>query len=175
MEFVFENQYNQEAMTVMARALRKTVRAKHSRRSHIFGWIVTVLALFLVFWSGENGFGFQLSLRSVCTLIVVAVLLAVLLWEDTINGYAARKRLLPGTQKANVTFREDGFTSETEVGSTAFRYDKIAALAENDHYFIFIYSASHAQIYDKRTISGGSPDEFRAFIEGVTGKHFSKI
>ncbi len=175
MEFVFENQYDQEAMTAMARGLRKTVRAKHSRRSHIFGWIVTVLALLLVFWSGENGFGFQLSLRSVFMLIIVAVLVAVLLWEDAINGYVARKRVLPGTQKANVTFREDGFTSETEVGSTAFRYDKIAALAENDHYFIFIYSASHAQIYDKRRMSGGTPDEFRAFIKRMTEKQFIKI
>lgn len=36
-EFTFETTYNQKAMTTMARALRKTVRKKHSRRSHIFG------------------------------------------------------------------------------------------------------------------------------------------
>ena len=34
--FTFETAYNQKAMTTMARALRKTVRKKHSRRSRIF-------------------------------------------------------------------------------------------------------------------------------------------
>ena len=45
MELTFETTYNQKAMTTMARALRKTVRKKHSRRSQILGWLITVLAL----------------------------------------------------------------------------------------------------------------------------------
>lgn len=36
MEFGFETVYNQEALTVMARAIRKTARKKRSRRLHIF-------------------------------------------------------------------------------------------------------------------------------------------
>ena len=47
MEFIFETTYDKEALTVMARALRKTVRKKKSRRSHIFGWIVAALGAFL--------------------------------------------------------------------------------------------------------------------------------
>ena len=44
MEFKFETAYNQEAITIMAKALRKTVRKKRSKRSHIFGLIVVVFA-----------------------------------------------------------------------------------------------------------------------------------
>ena len=44
MEFKFETAYNQEAITIMAKALRKTVRRKRSRRSHIFGVIVVIFA-----------------------------------------------------------------------------------------------------------------------------------
>ena len=47
MEFKFETAYNQEAITVMAKALRKTVRKKRSHRSHIFGVLVIILALLL--------------------------------------------------------------------------------------------------------------------------------
>ena len=47
MEFTFETSYNQKALTTMARALRKTVRKKRSRRSHILGWIVMIMGAFL--------------------------------------------------------------------------------------------------------------------------------
>ena len=45
MEFKFKTAYNQEATTIMAKALRKTIRKRRSRRSHIFGVIVIVIAL----------------------------------------------------------------------------------------------------------------------------------
>ena len=44
MKFTFETEYNTKTMSVMAKALRKTIRKKHSRRSHIFGWIVSALS-----------------------------------------------------------------------------------------------------------------------------------
>lgn len=40
MKFTFETEHNQKALSVMAKCIRKTARAKHSKRSHIFGWIV---------------------------------------------------------------------------------------------------------------------------------------
>ena len=49
MEFVFETSYDQKGLTAMARGLRKTLRKKKSRRSHVFGWAVVVLGLLLSF------------------------------------------------------------------------------------------------------------------------------
>ena len=48
-------------------------------------------------------------------------------------------------------------------------------LAEADDYFVFIFSQSHAQVYDKKSISGGTIEEFREFIKGVTGKEIQAI
>ncbi len=90
--FTFETTYNQKAMTTMARALRKTVRKKHSRRSHVFGWIITVFAVLLIFPIGERNF--ILDFRTVLTLIAVLVIVVTLLFEDRINGYIAKKRML---------------------------------------------------------------------------------
>ena len=53
MEFTFVTDYNQKAMTTMARVLRKTIRKKRNLRSHIFGWVVIVLGVFLT-WDGLN-------------------------------------------------------------------------------------------------------------------------
>lgn len=45
MEFTTTTDYDMKTLTAMARALRKTVRKKRSRRAHIFGWIVVLLGI----------------------------------------------------------------------------------------------------------------------------------
>lgn len=170
MEFRFETQYTAKTMAVMARALRKTIRKKRSRRSHIFGWVVFALGVLLVLVNG-----FALNFRTVITLVAAAVILFALLFEDRINGYVASKQLLPGMEKAVTVFSEGGFTSTTDVGTTEWKYDKIAMLAETAGFFVFIFSASHAQLYDKQHLQGGTAEEFRHFIEQQTGKLVQQI
>jgi len=170
MEFTFETQYNAKTMAAMAKALRKTIRKKHSRRSHVVGWIVIALAVLLL---AANDFVFDF--RTVVTMVVVLALLITLLFEDRINGFVAKKRLLAGTETAVTLFRENGFLSTTEVGKTEWNYDKILTIAETGDFFVFIFSVSHAQLYDKRSLRGGTADDFRRFIEAATGKQVQRI
>ena len=170
MEFTFDTRYNAKTMAVMARALRKTVRQKHSRRSRLFGWIVTAMAVLLM----TSG-GFELNFRSVLTLGVIFVIVATLLFEDWINGYVAQKRMMPGMERATAVFTPEGFVSTTEIGKTEWNYDKILLVAETKDFFVFIFSHSHAQLYDKAGMEGGTADDFRAFLEGVTGKRVERI
>jgi len=173
MEFKFETAYNQEAITVMAKALRKTVRKKRSHRSHIFGVLVIILALLLTLPLG--GKAFVLDFKTIITWLVAAILCFTLIFEDKINGYVARKRMLPGLEKAIVTFNEEGYRSETELGSSEFKYSSIMLLAETADYFVFVFSQSHAQVYDKKSIAGGTIEEFRTFIQNVTGKEIQNV
>ena len=173
MEFKFETAYNQEAVTIMAKVIRKTARKKRSRRSHIFGIIVILLALLLTLPFRDKEF--VLDFKTVITWLVAAILFFTLIFEDKINGYVARKRMLPGLAKAIVTFNEDGYHSETEIGSSNFKYSTIMLLAETADYFVFVFSQSHAQIYSKKSITGGTIEEFREFITNVTGKEIQNI
>ena len=173
MEFKFETIYNQEAVTVMAKALRKTTRKKKSRRLHLVGPIIVIFAILLTFPLGDKEF--ILDFRTVVTWFVSVILLLALIFEDKINGYVARKRMLPGLDKSVVTFSEEGYLSETPVGKTEFKYDNIVMLAETTAYFVFIFSQNHAQVYDKQTLSGGTEEEFRKFIQNVTGKGIQRV
>ncbi len=173
MEFKCETVYNQEAATIMAKAIRKTVRKKKSRCSHIFAVIVVLLALLLTLPLGNKAF--VIDFRMIVTWMIAAILLFTLIFEDKINGYIARKRMLPGLEKATVTFHREGYHSETELGSSEFKYNTIALLAETDHFFVFIFSQSHAQVYSKNGITGGTIDEFREFLENVTGREIQKV
>jgi len=173
MAFQCETAYDQEAMTAMAKAIRKTARRKRSKRSHVFGVIVIVLALLLTLPLGDKKF--EIDFRTVITWAAAAILLFTLIFEDRINGYVARKRMLPGLASAVVTFHEDGYHSETEVGSSDFQYGTVALLAETKDYFVFVLSQNHAQIYSKKSLTGGTAEEFRAFITNAVGKEIRQV
>lgn len=167
MEFHVTTEYQQDAFTAMSRVLRKTIRKKHSRRTHIFGAAVILLAVFLAAFGNGKG--------TAAAWAAAVLILLVLLFEDRLNGYVARKRMMKGTERSDTTFFPENYVSRTAVGITEFQYRTIAVLAETERYFIFIFDTSHGQSYDKSTLTGGSLEEFRAFLMEKTGKEIQKI
>lgn len=173
MGFTFVTRYDHKGVTAMAKALRKTVRKKKSRRSHIVGVAVIALALLLALpWGNRNN---PFEFKDAVTLAVATVLGLTLIFEDRINGHIAMKRMLPGLESSTVVFKEDSYFSQTEVGKSEFKYDNIQSIAENEDYFVFIFSTNHAQIYDKKGLSDGNVEDFRLFIQQVTGKDVEKF
>ena len=167
MEFTFETVYDQKTVTAMVHALRKTQRKKRSRRSHIFGWIVIALGLLLAISDFANA---RADIGTWVTLATILVLLAVFAREDAINAYLARKRTLPGLMHIHAVFGEDSYRTETEMGNTEWFYENILSVVEMPEYFVFLFDKNHAQIYNKTGMTGGSPEEFRAFLAEKTGK-----
>ena len=159
-KFTVETDYDIDALSAMARALRKTIRKKQNRRTHIFGWTVTVLGILVTVMLGVN----------VVTLTAIIILVLFLLFEDRMNGYMAKKRVLPGTEHCRVQFYQDKFLSITKIGKTEFRYDRIKYVTEDQNYFVFVLSNNHAQAYDKKQLTGGNAGEFRSFMEDRTGQ-----
>jgi len=173
MKFTFETTYHHEAITAMAKAIRKTVRKKENRRIRLVAVMVIVLVLLLTLPFG--GREFVLSVRTVMLFLCAALMLCILLFEDKVKAYASRKRMLPGSDQATAVFTAEGYRSETAAGSSDFQYSMIVELAETADYFIFVLSQWHAQVYDKKSITGGTMEEFRAFIKEVTGKEIHTV
>lgn len=173
MEFTFDTTYNQNAITAMARGLRKTIRKKHSRRAHIFGWLVILFVLFLTV--PLNGEPLVVEGRTIITWGAGAMILVALLFEDKLNAWFARRRMLAGTDRVTGVFTEENYCSETAAGKTQWRYDTIRHIAEDNNYFIFVFDQRYAQVYDKRTLSGGSVEVFCDFIRQKTGKEVQWI
>ena len=173
MEFTFETVYDQKAVTAMARGLRKTSRKKHSHRSHVLGWLMIALVLLLTL--PRNGEPLAIEGRTILTWAVGVTLLVTLLFEDKINAWFARRRMMKGTDRAVSTFTEGGYCSETAAGKTEWRYENIAHIAEDAHYFIFVFDKRYAQVYAKQGMGGGTVEEFRDFIVRMTGKEIQYI
>ena len=172
MEFHFQTTYDQKALTAMAKGLRKTIRKKKSQRSHIFAWIVVVLSILLMI-SREGGFDF--NIKNLVTGAAIVAIVTVTIWEDALNGFIAGKRMLRGMVQNMAVFGEEGYETVTEIGNSMWVYSTIQAVAEINEYFVLAFSANHAQVYDKRSISGGTVEEFRSFIEAKTGKAVQRV
>ena len=92
-----------------------------------------------------------------------------------LNGMIARKNALAGTKEYHVAFGEDSYTVVTAVTTSTFHYELIDALAESQDYIILLMKKRYAQPLDKRTLTGGTVEEFKRFLEEKTGKTFRRV
>ena len=171
MTFEIRSDITNRSMTIASRAMRRVLWRKRSIIWAIFGWSVFLFnALLLIPFDGEP---FSLDVRTVTSLLVEVMLLSVLLFQDRFNGMIARKNALAGTKEYHVAFGENSYTVVT--AATTFRYELIDALAESQDYIIFLMKKRYAQPLDKRTLTGGTVEEFKRFLEEKTGKTFRRV
>ena len=173
MTFEIHSDITNRSMTIAARAMRKVLRRKRNIIWAIFGWSVFLFnALLLIPFDGEP---FALDVRTVTSLLVEVMLLSVLLFQDRFNGMIACKNTLAGTKDYHIVFGEDSYTVVTVATTSTFRYELIDALAESQEYIILLMKKRYAQPLDKRTLIGGTVEEFKQFLEEKTGKTFRRV
>ena len=173
MTFEIHSDITNRSMTIAARAMRKVLRRRRSILWAVFGWsLFFINALLLIPFDGEP---FSLDVRTVTSLLVEVMMLSVLLFQDRFNGMIACKNTLAGTKDYHVVFGEESYTVVTEVTTSTFRYELIDAMAESQDYIIFLMKKRYAQPLDKRTLTGGTVEEFKRFLEENTGKTFRHV
>ena len=173
MTFEIRSDITNRSMTIASRAMRKVLRRKRSILWAIFGWSVFLFnALLLIPFDREP---FTLDVRTVTSLLVEVMLLSVLLFQDRFNGMIARKNALAGTKDYHVAFGEDSYTVVTAATTSTFRYELIDAMAESQDYMILLMKKRFAQPLDKRTLTGGTVEELKQFLEEKTGKMFRRV
>ncbi len=173
MTFEIRSDITNRSMAIASRAMRRVLRRKRSIIWAIFGWSVFFInALLLIPFDGES---FTLDASTMISLLVEVMLLSVLLFQDRFNGMIACKNTLAGTKDYHIAFGEESYTVVTEVITSTFRYEMIDAMAESQDYIIFLMKKRYAQPLDKRTLTGGTVEEFKRFLEEKTGKTFRRV
>ena len=173
MTFDVHSDITNRSMTIASRAMRKVLRRKRNIIWAIYGWSVFFInALLLIPFDGEP---FALDASTVISLLVEVMLLSVLLFQDRLNGMIACKNTLAGTKNYHIMFGEESYTVVTEVTTSTFRYELIDAMAESQDYIIFLMKKRYAQPLDKRTLTGGTVEECKRFLEEKTGKTFRRV
>ena len=173
MTFEIHSNITNRSMTVAARAMRRVLRRKRNIIWAIYGWSVFFInTLLLIPFDGEV---FTLDASTAILLLVEVMLLSALLFQDRINGMIACKNTLAGTKNYHIMFGEESYTVVTEVTTSTFRYELIDAMAESQDYMILLMKNRFAQPLDKRTLTGGTVEECKRFLEEKTGKTFRRV
>ena len=173
MEFRFETDYDRKALTALCRALRLSVRKKHSRRTRIFGLCVMIVGILMIALSLKNQEPWSIS--NTITAAAVLVLFAVLCREDQLNARVSQRALLPGTDHTVSVFGPEGYETTTEAAASEFRYDAVQCICETPDYFVLFLGKRHGQLFDKHSLTGGTLEGFRAFLTEKTGKTITNI
>jgi len=162
MELTFEMNYNQAAMTAMAKALRKGLQEEQDKKSKIIGWIFIILTVIILLLSDKFGW------MQILACVFVACFAAYLIWQDSVNGYLAMKKLPEKMRTGKWLFREDGYFSDTEAGESDYSYENIFMMVESQGYMILVFHEGTAHIIDMSTIQGGTADDFRRLLRKKT-------
>lgn len=164
-----------KALTIMVRALRKTLRKGHSILTRIFTSAFIAALLFIVvgfFLIGEAGENMVMLAFDVG---VIVLLFLIMLMEDTLNGWIAGKQMLLGARDVETVFDADSFTATTAAVKSTWTYGQIVSICESEEYFLFFLSKKHGQIYNKKGFQDGDLQDFQRFITEKTGKAIQHI
>lgn len=180
MEFTFVTEYDQKALTTLAKVLRKTTRRTSNIISRaICGIFVAMMLLgillMLMSVDGET-MTLDVMLKGLsCLAILLLVVVGIFIFDDYLIGFSARKHMQPGTEKATAVFSAEGYISITNAAKTEFRYDSMSYISETTDYFVFVMGKNHGMVFNKSSISGGTLEDFRRFIEEMTNKELLRI
>lgn len=173
MIFKFDTEYNLKTLTAMVKTIRKTTRKLRT----VLLWICTIIVFIvaLLFSVPLGILEVEADFSIIIMWIAVVFLVFVMIFEDRIGGFFIRKSLNPSLKTVKTTFMSEGYTAETEMGVSDFKYNTIRMIVETDDYFVFIFEKKHAQIIKKEGIFVGTLEDFYTFITKVTGKKIKKI
>ncbi len=167
--FQIEQTYDLAGLTVLCRAARKTVQ-KWKGILRLICWLIfaagMLLSAVLLAYGGKP---------KVWWFAVYAAILLLLLFEDRLNAWIAKRQMVPGTAHSVTKFDEDSYTVRTDATETNWKYENITGLCETERYYILFLGKRHGQMFDKQGFRWGEPDAFRSFLEKKTGKTFQTI
>lgn len=173
--FTAKTTYDLKALTIMARALRKTLQKGHSiltrivTSAFIAALLFIVVGYFLIGEVGENLFMLAFDVG------IIVLLLLIMLMEDTLNGWIASKQMLLGARDGETTFEADSYTTTTAAVTSTWTYGQIVAVCETEEYIVFFLSKKHGQIFSRKGLQDGDWQDFRNFIMEKTGKTIQYI
>ena len=162
MELTFKMNYDQKAMTTMAKAIRKGLQEDQNKKSLVIGWIFVALTVLILLLSDKFGW------MQIAALVLIVGFAAYLIFQDQVNGYLAMKKLPAGMRTGKWLFREDGYFSDTEAGESDYSYENIFMMVESQGYMMLVFHEGTAHIIELATIEGGTAEDFRRLLRKKT-------
>ncbi len=158
-----EQTYDLASLTVLCRAARKKIH-RWMFVLRIVCWIILASGAALCALLAALG-----GMPEPWMIVVLVLLLALMLLEDRLNAWIALRSMVPGTAHSVTAFTDEVYTVTTDTTETKYRYENITGLCETERYFVLFLGDRHGQVFDKRGLRFGTPDDLRALLARRTG------
>ena len=172
MNYTIQMMYDNNAILAMAKAVRKTMRAKFDGRKKYLIAAVVVMGLAVLI---KDIVTKSIGVITLTAVVCAAALVAYILSEDKITARRSRKNGNEYGFALRVDFGEEFYTSTTEMAQIDWKYSDIAALAKTGNYIVFVLGESQAQAFDMNGLKEGTAEQLIAFLEEKTGKKVQEI
>ena len=169
MELTFDLNYDQKAMTAMAKAIRTGLQEEQDKKSKIIGWVFVGLTVFILLLSDRFGW------MQIAASILITGFAAYLIWQDHVNGYLALRKLPKKMRTGKWLFRDDGYFSDTEAGESDYSYNNIFLMVESQGYMMLVFHEGTAHVIDMSTIQGGTVQDFRKLLRRQTSLTIQEV
>ena len=161
--------YDHRALKAINRAVRKTVRRYLSLLMRIFGVLfvaMEVVLFILLSWLGA----FLWDAYTVIMILAGAAVIALIVWGDDLSAWIGGRMTYQYKASAETVFEESGYIVRIEGLESRWTYEKIMKFCETKDAFVFLLDKNHGQVFPKDGFTEGTPDDFRAFIMGHSGR-----
>lgn len=87
-----------------------------------------------------------------------------------INAWLSKCAFPKWGSPIETTFNEENYVARDQKTTGIWSYDLVWALVETSTYIMFVLDKRRFQAFDKTSLTGGTLEEFRTFIEEKTQK-----
>ena len=147
---------------------------KTFRRGQMLVFRLVMLALggWLSWTAGRAFLANGIRFDQTCKFLTGLLALAIGLFTNTISAWLNQMTIIPD---GKLSFGEKFFTEKSKYQKTQHLYGDIYALKRYRGYDFIFLDKQRSLILSPDSISGGTPEELRRFIEEKSGKQFESV
>ena len=147
---------------------------KTFRRGQMLVFRLVMLALggWLSWTAGRSFLTNGIRFDQTCKFLTGLLALAIGLFTNTISAWLNQMTIIPD---GKLSFGEKFFTEKCKYQKTQHLYGDIYALKRYRGYDFIFLDKQRSLILAPDSISGGTPEELRRFIEEKSGKQFESV
>ena len=173
MRFNFVTIYNTKTLALLSKAGAQVNSRTKSLIWRLIGAVIAVYMLCMGVMSialleGMEIFG---VIYLVCGIAVGAWTLFVY----RIRAWYVQKFFLKGPQEQKAFFTEEHYEIIAGEDHAVGEYEDLWKIAQNDRYFLLFLGKNVGHILAKEGMTGGTPEQFQAFLEERTGKQMFQM
>ena len=173
MRFNFVTIYNTRTLSTLSRA---GALVGSRTKSLIWRLVGAAISLYMFYMAAMALFVLEgMAVFGVIYLLCALAAGAWTLFVYRIRGWYIQRMFLKGPQEQKAFFKEDNYEIIAGEDHAVGEYGDLWKIGQSKDYFLLFLGKNVGHILAKAGMTGGTPEQFQAFLEEKTGKEMLQL